>query len=60
MSVSSKNSEVIALGIVELLFDYEFPKKVVYDWWTDLFGRGYIGKALKSLKPVGSEGEKSL
>ncbi len=48
------------MRMVELHFDYEFPKKAVYDWWTDLSGRGYIGRALKSLKPIGREGEKIL
>ncbi len=45
---------------LHLSFEYDLPKKVIYDWWTDLSGTGYVGKSLKSLKPVGREGEKIL
>ncbi len=34
--------------------------KVIHDWWTDLSGRGYVGVKLKSLRPVGKEGEKVM
>lgn len=44
----------------ELQFEYDYPIKVVYDWWTDLSGVGYVGKALKSIKPIGRDGEKIL
>ncbi len=45
---------------MHLNFEYNLPKKVVYEWWTDLSGTGYVGKALKSIKPIGEEGEKTL
>jgi hypothetical protein len=48
------------LSEIHLRFEYTLPVKTVYDWWTDLSGTGYIGKALKSIKPVGKEGEKIL
>jgi hypothetical protein len=41
-------------------FVYGRPKRLVYDWWTDLSGTGYVGKALKSVRPVGKDGEKTL
>ncbi len=41
-------------------FEYKLPKKAVYDWWTDLSGQGFVGDSMKSLKPVGKEGEKTL
>ncbi len=34
--------------------------KVIHDWWTDLSGTGYVGVRLKSLRPVGKEGGKTL
>lgn len=34
--------------------------KVIHDWWTDLSGVGYVGVNLKSLQPMGKEGEKTL
>jgi hypothetical protein len=48
------------LSEIHLRFEYELPKKAVYDWWTDLSGTGYVGNALKSIKPVGRDGEKIL
>ncbi len=45
---------------LHLSFEYDLPKKVIHDWWTDLSGTGYVGKSLKSLKPVGREEEKIL
>jgi hypothetical protein len=48
------------LSTLELHFEYKLPKKVVFDWWTDLSGEGYVGKALKSIKLIGREGEKML
>jgi len=45
---------------LHLQFEYELPRKLVYDWWTDLSGTGYVGKALKSVKRIGKEGEKIL
>jgi hypothetical protein len=45
---------------LHLRFEYERPKKLVYDWWTDLSGTGYVGRALKSARPIGKEGEKLL
>ena len=45
---------------ISLAFEYDTSRKVVYDWWTDLSGVGYVGKALKSVKPVGKEGDKIL
>ncbi len=32
----------------------------MHDWWTDLSGTGYVGRALKSIKPIGEEGNKIL
>ena len=43
---------------VALTFDYDFPSKMVYDWWTDLSGKGYIGKSLKSIRQIGKENRK--
>jgi hypothetical protein len=43
------------MSTLSLQYDYEFPKRVVYDWWTDLSGKGYVGKALRSIKPFGTE-----
>jgi len=48
------------LSEIHLHFEYDLPKTAVYDWWTDLSGTGYVGKALKSIKPVGKDGEKIL
>ncbi len=45
---------------LHLEFEYNLPNKVVHKWWTDLSGTGYVGKALKSVTPVGKEGEKIL
>lgn len=45
---------------LHLEFEYNLPMKVVHDWWTDLSGTGYVGKALKSIRSVGKEGEKIL
>ena len=45
---------------LHLRFEYERPKKLVYDWWTDLSGKGYVGRALQSVRPIGKEGEKLL
>lgn len=45
---------------IELRFEYGLPKTVVYEWWTDLSGVGYVGKALRSIKVVGSEDGKTL
>lgn len=45
---------------LHLQFEYALPRKVVHDWWTDLSGTGYVGRALKSVRPVGKEGEKIL
>lgn len=42
---------------LHLEFEYDLPKKTVYDWWTDLSGEGYVGRALKSVKAVGKDGE---
>ncbi len=45
---------------LELHYNYELPVNVIHDWWTDLSGTGYVGVNLKSLRPVGKEGEKTL
>lgn len=45
---------------VVLTFDYDLPSKIIYDWWTDLSGRGYIGKSLKSLRPNGKNEENKI
>ncbi len=45
---------------LQLRFEYDLPPKVVHDWWTDLSGKGYIGKALKSARPIGSDGAATL
>jgi hypothetical protein len=45
---------------LHLKFEYEFQGKVIHDWWTDLSGTGYVGKALKSIKPIGNEGNATL
>jgi hypothetical protein len=45
---------------LKLYYDYELPLKVIYDWWTDLSGTGYVGVRLKSVRPIGKEGEKIL
>ncbi len=48
------------MSVLHLNFEYNLPKKEVYDWWTDLSGTGYVGRALKSIRPIGREGEKTL
>jgi hypothetical protein len=48
------------MGIIDLQFEYDLPKKIVYDWWTDLSPKGYIGKALKSIKKIREEDGKIL
>jgi hypothetical protein len=45
---------------VVLTFDYDLPSRTVNVWWTDLSGKGYIGKSLKSLREVGKERNKVL
>lgn len=45
---------------LHLQFEYDLSKEVVHMWWTDLSGTGYVGKALKSIRPIGKEGEKIL
>ena len=45
---------------LHLRFEYDLPQKAVYEWWTDLSGTGYVGMALKSIKPIGKEGEMIL
>lgn len=45
---------------LDFQFEYQLPMKAVYAWWTDLSGKGFVGDSLKSLKPVGKEGEKIL
>lgn len=45
---------------LHLEFEYDLPAESVHAWWTDLSGTGYVGKALKSIRPVGRDGEKIL
>ncbi|MBI2127163.1 MAG: hypothetical protein HYU02_07625 [Thaumarchaeota archaeon] len=45
---------------IELEFEYDSSMQTVFDWWTDLSSKGYVGKSLKSIEPVGKEGEKVL
>ncbi len=45
---------------LHLEFEYNLPNIVVHEWWTDLSGTGYVGKALKSTRPAGKEEEKIL
>ncbi len=45
---------------IELNFEYDFSSDVIYNWWTDLSGKGYIGKSLKAIEPFGKEGQKNL
>lgn len=44
---------------MRLEFIYDFPPKAVHDWWTDLSGTGYVGVALKAVRPFGEDGGKS-
>ena len=48
------------MGTVDLHFEYNYPKKAVNDWWTDLTPKGYIGKALQSINITGKEDGKLL
>lgn len=48
------------MSALHLRYEYDLPQKAVHDWWTDLSGSDYVGKALKSIKPVGKEGEKII
>ncbi len=48
------------MGTVDLHFEYNLAKKAVYDWWTDLSPKGYVGKALQSIKIIGREDGKIL
>lgn len=41
---------------MRLEFEYDLPSKAVHEWWTDLSGKGYVGKALKAIKPLSGEG----
>lgn len=50
----------LSLSELHLRFEYNVPQKRVFQWWTDLSGSGYVGKALKSINPVGREGESTL
>lgn len=45
---------------VDLSFVYSHGAEAVYGWWTDLSGEGYVGKSLKSVEPMGKDGEKIL
>ena len=45
---------------MELQFEYAFPMKTIYDWWTDLSGEGYVGRSLKSTQLIASHDEKSV
>jgi hypothetical protein len=42
------------------MFEYELSKKTVYEWWTDLSGVDYVGKALKSVRVVRKDGDQVL
>ncbi len=33
---------------------------MIFEWWTDLSGTGYVGKNLKSITRIGEEGEKIM
>ena len=44
---------------LHIRFEYDLPKEVVRAWWTDLTGKGYVGKRLKSIKPIGKEEDKT-
>lgn len=45
---------------LHLEFESLFPPKAVHDWWTDLSGVGYVGRALLALRPTGNESEAIL
>ena len=45
---------------LELRFEYGFPVKTIYDWWTDLSGQGYVGRSLKSAQLIAKHREKNV
>jgi len=45
---------------LELRFEYGFPMKTIYDWWTDLSGQGYVGRSLKSAQLIAKHGMKNV
>lgn len=45
---------------LHLEFEYDLPLRAVYGWWTDLSGVGYVGRALKAIRPIRKEGEVML
>ena len=45
---------------LELRFEYGFPMKTIYDWWTNLSGEGYVGTSLKSTQLIARHGEKNV
>ncbi len=45
---------------IELKFEYDSSIQTVYGWWTDISNKGYVGKSLKSIEPIGREDEKIL
>jgi hypothetical protein len=38
--------------MLRLQFEYDLPAMLVHDWWTDLSGKGYVGKALRAIRPI--------
>ncbi len=40
---------------VDLTYEYKLPGRQVYDWWTDVSGKGYVGKSLKEISLSGKE-----
>jgi hypothetical protein len=47
------NIQELQLPDVKLTFEYQLPGKTVSDWWTDLSGKGYVGRSLKSMRQIG-------
>ncbi len=43
-------------SVMQLEFEYDLSSMAVHDWWTDLSGKGYVGKALRAIKPLDEEG----
>jgi len=59
-STKPRREDRLASKELHLRFDYERPKKLVHEWWTDLSGTGYVGRALKSIRLIGKDGDKIL
>jgi hypothetical protein len=59
-SIEAPRGFALSLSRLESRFEYDLPKKAIYDWWTDVSGEGYIGKSLKSTQLIARHGESNV